>query len=251
MERKTNTCLVKGIKAFVKSADKKKAVLGLSGGIDSSLVCSLLVQALGAKNVTGLILPLKDITSNSSINDAQLLAKRLGVKTYKKELSSLVGEFSKTAWGQNKISKYNTIARIRAVLLYNYANSKDCLVAGTGNRTELTLGYFTKYGDGAADFLPIGSLWKKQVYSLAHYNKLPSEVLAKTPSAELWKGQTDEEEIGLSYSTIDDILEKLFDKGLSVPQILKSGHSKADLAKILMRISQNTHKTSVLPIIAL
>ncbi|MDO8634432.1 MAG: NAD+ synthase [archaeon] len=243
--KKTNTNLIRGIRAFFHSSGKKRAVLGLSGGVDSSLVCSLLAQALGPKNVTGLILPLGGTSTAASVKDAQLVATNLGVKTYKKDLSAMVKAFSATGWNQSKTANSNTIARIRAILLYNYANSSDCLVAGTGNRTELTLGYFTKYGDGAVDFLPIGGLWKKQVYELASYRTLPLQVLAKTPSAELWKGQTDEKELGLPYSAIDDILGKLFDKGLNVAQIVKSGHSKANVGKILVRIRENAHKTTI------
>ncbi len=244
-----NKKLVNRIKNFFKSANKQKAVIGLSGGIDSALVCSLLVEAIGKQNVTALILPFNGVSSKENIQDAQNFAKKLGVKTILQEINSFSEPFSSLPWKQTNLSKTNTLPRLRAIILYNYANSNDCLVVGTGNKTELMLGYFTKYGDGAADFFPIGTLWKTKVYELAKERKLPIEFLEKTPTAELWVGQTDEKELGLTYKEMDEMLVKLVDKGKKVSELVKMGYSKDKLIHLNKLVSGSRHKRLTPPIL--
>lgn len=204
--------LLKGIKDFFKSAGKTKAVVGLSGGIDSAVVLVLLCRALGQQNVTALLLPNTLITKEQNIIDAENLAEKLGVKHFVVEIDDFVGIFSGLPWAQSGIAKANLNARVRAVVLYNYANSNDCIVVGTGNKSEFYMGYFTKYGDGAADFFPIGGLLKKQVRELARHFGLPKEFLEKVPSAELWHGQEDEKEMGITYEVLDELLPLILKK---------------------------------------
>ena len=243
--RKTNRKIISGIKNYFKSAGKKKAVLGLSGGIDSALTASLAAEALGKRNVAVLAMPLLGTSSKASTKDAENLAKKLGIKLFKIPINKIKKQFSRLLWKQSKIAGANINARIRALLLYNYANSNDCLVVGTGNKTEFLLGYFTKFGDGAADIFPIGDLWKSEVRALSKFRKLPKELLEKPPSADLWKGQTDEGELGLSYGEMDTILEVLEKrKNYSLKNF-----DKTKVKKIKKRVAANRHKSLPTPII--
>ena len=140
--------------------------------------------------------------------------------------------FDKLEWKQNKIAKMNTASRIRAVILYNYANAHNALVIGTSNKTELKLGYFTKYGDGACDIEVIGDLFKTEVIELSKFLKIPEKIINKVPTAELYHGQTDEAELGASYEEID--------------KILKNNKSDSNLSKkIKKRIKDNEHKGKI------
>jgi len=204
--RKTEQVLVKKIKQFFSEQGRQKAVLGLSGGIDSAVVLVLLCKSLGPKNITCILMPNTKITKKSSTQDAEALTKKLGAKYFVVPIDVILESFEQLPWEQSGIAKANLNARARALVLYNYANSRDCLVAGTGNKTEFYLGYFTKYGDGAADFFPIGALLKKEVMELGKHLRIGREFLDKAPSAELYQGQEDEKELGLSYDVIDELL---------------------------------------------
>src|SRR3989344_1255844 len=147
--------LVAGIKSFFKKSGKTKAVLGLSGGIDSAVVLALLVRALGKDNVTAILMPNTAITKQQNIIDAENLATELGVSHFVIEIDDFLRTFAELPWAQNETAKANLNARVRALILYNFSNSNNALVAGTGNKSELYMGYFTKYGDAAADFFQI------------------------------------------------------------------------------------------------
>ncbi len=235
--------LVKGIKNFFTEQGKSKAVLGLSGGIDSALVLKLLCESLGAGNVTALLMPNTKLTKSSSVEDARALALSLGVAHFVVPIDGILERFEALPWSQSDVAKANLNARARALVLYNYANTHDCIVVGTGNKSEFYMGYFTKYGDGAADFFPIGGLLKKQVRELARHFGLPKEFLEKAPSAELWEGQEDELEMGISYEVLDSLLplvlkKKKVPKGMEkvakkIAATIKATEHKRALAKIL------------------
>jgi NAD+ synthase len=232
MEKAYNK-LVKGIKQYFKGAKFKRAVFGLSGGLDSSVVAKLLVDALGMKNVYALIMPEKDVTSDENIKDAINLCKKLRIKYYLIEINDFIKDFDKLKWNRSKTAKMNIKARIRANILYDFANSNNCLVIGTSNKSELILGYGTKYGDLACDVIVIGDLYKTDVKKLAYYLDLPTRIISKEPSAELFKGQTDKAELGADYFTIDKILRNP----------LKTNK------KILKRIKENKHKRKKIKIV--
>ncbi|HLC93207.1 MAG TPA: NAD+ synthase [archaeon] len=235
--------LVAGIKAFFKSAGKKKAVVGLSGGIDSAVVLSLLVKTLGKENVAAIMMPNTSLTHKQNMVDAQNLATELGVTHFAIEIDDFLHTFAELPWSQSEIARANLNARVRAVILYNYANSNDALVAGTGNKSELYMGYFTKYGDAAADFFPIADLYKKDVRALAEHMGLPREFLEKVPSAELWEGQEDEKEMGMTYEVLDELLPLIL-AGKKIPK------EKRKIAEKISKVIKATeHKRAAPPIL--
>ena len=223
--------LVKGIRSYFKKSGFKKAVIGLSGGVDSSLSAFLVAKALGASNVLGLLLPEKGVSSKLGVEHAKQVAEMLGIGYEIIPINEFLVAFD--VLEQSKLAELNTKARIRANILYNYANSHNALVIGTSNKTELKLGFFTKHGDGACDLEVIGSLYKTQVFAMANELGVPEGIISKAPSAELYKGHTDEKELGLGYDEIDKML--MGKKALS--------------AEIKQRIKNNKHKTELVPII--
>ncbi len=236
------------ITAFISSkvaeSDASGAVIGLSGGIDSSLTAYLAVEALGRENVLGLLLPEKGITREADIDDALEVARILGIEHKIMEISPVLRSFSKVMADFDKtniVANGNLKARTRMCILYYHANLMHRMVVGTGNMTELLLGYFTKYGDGGVDIEPIGCLYKTQVRGIARYMGVPAGIIDKTPTAGLWKGQTDEGELGVSYETADKILTVLVDEKKDVSEVKKS--YPADIVdQLVARISSNEHK---------
>ena len=234
--------IINGIREYFQKNNIKKAVIGLSGGIDSSLSAKLVADAIGKKNVHGIIMPVKGLSSDENIKDAVDLCKLIGISHSIIYINDFIKDFEKLEW-QSKTAKMNTASRIRAVILYHYANTHNALVIGTSNKTEIMLGYFTKYGDGAVDIEVIGSLFKTEELELARYLKIPEKIIEKTPTAELYHGQTDEDELGASYKEIDDVLMKI-EKNQPLPE--------NELAnKILKRIKDNEHKRNTPPVIGI
>jgi len=225
--------LISGIKNFFKKNNYQKTVLGLSGGLDSAVCAKLLADALGNNNVTTLIMPEKDVTLKENIEDAEELADELSIKKEIIQIDPILQQFKKLNWKQNRTAIMNTKARIRALILYNYANSNNALVAGTSNKSELMLGYGTKYGDLAADVYILGDFFKTEIVQLAYFLKIPEKIIKKTPSAELELNQTDEAELGANYYEIDAMLKK----------------EKQKTFKIKKLIEKNKHKTQKIPII--
>lgn len=235
---KTYNKLIKGIKEYFKKNNIKQAVIGLSGGIDSSLSAKLVADTIGKENVHGLMMPVKGLSSEENIKDTIEFCKFLGVDYSLIYINDFIKNFERLDWKQNKIAKMNAASRIRAVILYNYANTHNALVIGTSNKTELMLGYFTKYGDGAVDIEVIGDLFKTEVIKLAQYLKIPDKIIKKVPTAELYHGQTDEEELGASYSVIDEILESI---NKNKKYLIKK-YDKELIENISERIKKNEHK---------
>ncbi len=205
------------------AAGAEKAVLGLSGGIDSTLTAHLAVEALGTDSVYGLVLP-SEVNREGNMSDAERVASQLlGIEYDVVEIAPLVDAVLEEApdamrtedSDRARTAVGNMRARLRAVLNYFAANSHGAIVVGTGNRSEAQVGYFTKYGDGAVDCHPIAPLYKQQVRQLARHVGVPEDLAAKTASAELWADQTDEAELGIDYDTLDSILALHIDGPLS------------------------------------
>jgi len=248
-----NHSMVKrGICNFIKrkTSSHEGVVLGLSGGLDSSLCAKLCVEALGAEKVCGLVMP-SEFTSEADISDAKEVASQLGIRM--KEISiqpildSFLSQMPESLFA-TKLAKGNIQARIRMTLLYKEANSLNRLVVGTGNRSELMQGYFTKYGDGGCDLLPIGNLYKTQVRSLAKYVGVSEEILAKSPSAGLWPGQKDEDELGVSYKKLDLLLYAHLEKNMSAAKAASAaGVNRGIAEKVMDNIKNSQHKREPVP----
>ncbi len=228
MREDVTTQIVAWLKKQLNESQTKGFVLGVSGGLDSA-VCAALMKRV-TDNCLGLIMPIESEVQD--IDDASRVADALNVRTEYIDLTSVYGHLTKLLPGGDQVALGNIKARLRMVVLYYYANLNNYLVCGTGNKTELTLGYFTKYGDGACDILPFGDLYKFEVRELAKVLHVPKTIIDKTPSAGLWKGQTDEGEIGFSYDEIDRTLQEI-----------SSSQIKGNCAeKLKFRIEQNEHK---------
>lgn len=199
--------IVSFIRSQYEAAGVNGAVIGLSGGVDSSLTAALAVEAVGAENVYGISLPAA-VSDERHQSDADRIAEQLGIRYDTVGVEPAV-EACVSALPYDDVKTHargNARARLRAVLLYLIANEEQRLVLGTGNRTEALVGYFTKYGDGAVDCHPIGNLYKCQVRQLAADMDIPTDIIEKPPTAELWENHTDEDELGMTYETLDTIL---------------------------------------------
>ena len=192
--------IIQWIKEQVKKAGKEGVVVGLSGGIDSAVVACMSKRALG-NNMLALVLPCK--SNPDDVACASKIAKTFDIKTREVSLDSIFEEHIRVFPDASSMAKSNLKPRIRMAVLYYFANTLNYLVAGTGNKSELTIGYFTKYGDGGVDILPLGGLLKGEVRKIAEEIGIPREVIERPPSAGLWHGQTDEGEIGITYEELD------------------------------------------------
>jgi len=231
------------ITAKAQKAEASGAVVGLSGGIDSAVTAKLCAAAFGGE-VLALILP--DDVTMGEVEEAKKLASVLGIRQEVIPLMDIIKAFLPRCTGDRK-ALGNVKARIRMILLYNRANCLNRLVVGSGNKSELLLGYFTKYGDGGCDLLPLGDLYKTQVWELAAYLKIPREVREKKPSAGLWEGQTDEAELGLSYETLDRVLGGLA-RSLSMEDIAKdTGLSLSEVRRVAAMVDRSAHKRALPP----
>lgn len=193
----------KWIKRRVEEAGAKGVVVGLSGGLDSSVVAVLSQRAVGDK-VLGIVMPC--YSNPADEEDVHLLRVKFGVKIERVVLDPVYDKLLEILPSGNRIAQANLKSRLRMLTLYYFANKLNYLVAGTGNKSEIMVGYFTKYGDGSADFLPLGGLLKTQVIELAKELGIPSKIIEKIPTAGLWEGQTDEGELGISYAELDNAL---------------------------------------------
>lgn len=223
------------IAKMVKSSGAKGIVLGMSGGLDSSVAAVLCRMALG-RNVLGLIMPCHS-NQGDSIH-ALLLAKKFRIKTETIDLTETYGTLLKTLPEGNRVPLANIKPRLRMLTLYYFANLKRYLVVGTGNKSEILLGYATKHGDSASDMLPLGGLYKTQVRELARELGIPGEIMDKSPSAGLWPGQTDEGEMGIPYEELDRILMALENGNVK-------GLDPDKLQRVRAMIGKSRHKREV------
>lgn len=221
--------LVNFIKDEVRKAGFKKAIIGISGGIDSAVAAYLCSSALGAKNVYGILMPYRT-TGSECVKDAEMIAKETGINRDFVDISPMIDSyFNDTSCG-DKLRRGNKMARERMSILYDLSVRHNALVIGTSNKSEILLGYGTIYGDTACAIMPLGDLYKTQVRKLAAFLGVPEPILKKVPSADLWPGQTDEGEMGFTYKEADEILCLMVDCGKSEQEIVASGFD-GDLLK--------------------
>lgn len=222
------------------------AVIAVSGGIDSAMALTLLTQALGAGKITPVLLPYGD----QDMSDAKMICEFNGfseqawIEMNIKQIADALFTLRAIA-EDDRIRRGNVMARVRMILVFDIAKEKKALVCGTENKSEKYLGYFTRFGDAASDFEPISHLYKTQVQALAQQLGLPEHLSAKVPSAELWFGQTDEQELGFSYAAADAVLQQLIDEEVPTAEIVIDGVSAETISKVLERVRANRFKQQV------
>jgi len=242
------------VRKTVKEANADGVLVGLSGGLDSSVVAALCVRALGRGSVLGIVMP-AEFTPKEDIEDARNLGKQLGIKTSLINIQDTVESFFRALQCdrkdmKQKIPMANIYARTRMIILYYYANLKNYLVAGTGDRSEALIGYFTKYGDGAADFLPINHLYKTQVRRLARRLGIPERIVSKPSSPQLYPGHKATDEIPLDYDRLDPVLVGLFDHGFPPMKVSqKTGVPIEVVEEVVRRFKASKHKREYSPMI--
>ena len=229
------------IENFIKKYDK--VVIGISGGIDSACVAVLSARALGSENVLGILMPESEIPTQS-LKDAYSVVKKLDIPYELKQIGPVVDTYKKILDAEGRLEIGNLKARSRMPILYYYANRDGRIVAGTGNRSELLTGYFTKYGDGAVDILPIGNLYKTHVRDLSKEIGVSRRIIDKPPSAELWEGQSDEGELGIKYEVLDKILYNLVDREMYIDEI---DYDKDTVKYVQDLIKKSEHKRNIPP----
>jgi len=232
------------IKTYVDNSGFKNVVIGLSGGLDSAVVAVICKESLGRKNVLCIFMP-DETTSDKDRKDYEYLVRKFDLISKQIDITNFVNQIKKIGSDKtNAVTLANIKARLRMMLLYKYANETKSLVCGTSNKSEILIGYFTKYGDGGVDFLPLGDLYKTQVYQLAEFIKIPKKIISKPPSAGLWTGQTDEKELQINYETLDKILLGL-ERDTEVSDILKAVNvKKSDVERIKKMVIKSRHKRS-------
>jgi NAD+ synthase len=237
------------IRAQLRQAGFGRALLGLSGGIDSALVAYLVVDAIGAADVLAVLMPYRT-SSPDSRADAEEVVRRLGCASEVADISAVVDAWFETPGRTDAtaLRRGNFMARARMAVLYDRSVTWDGLVVGTGNKTETLIGYTTLWGDSASAFNPIGDLYKSQVRQLALEVGVPEAIIRKAPSADLWPGQTDEGEVGFSYAEVDRILFRLVDRRLSIDEVASEGFERALVERIDRMVAGSEFKRQVPPI---
>jgi NAD+ synthase len=220
------------IRDAVETAGSAGVVVGLSGGIDSSLAAALAARALGPERVHGFLLPYRTSSAESE-RDARAVAEHLGMPHRAIDISPMVDAYFAMETDAGPDRRGNKMARERMTILFDQAKKLDALVLGTSNKTEILLGYSTVFGDNASSLNPLGDLYKCQIWQLSRHLGLPDQVIAKAPSADLWPGQTDEGELGFSYELADEVLYLLFDLGLRPEEVVARGYEERVVQRIV------------------
>ena len=226
----------------------RRVVVGLSGGLDSALAATLAAEALGPDNVHAVVMPYRASNPESRAH-AELVARGLGIPTQVVDITPMVDAYFAAFPDADPMRRGNKMARERMTILFDHSARLHALVLGTSNKTELMLGYGTLYGDMASAINPLGDLWKTQVRALAAHAGVPDVVVQKQPSADLWVGQTDEEELGFTYERVDQVLHLLVDRRFEIPEAVAAGFEEAFVRAVARRIQASQYKRR-LPVIA-
>lgn len=240
--------LVDFIRDETHNAGFKKGIIGLSGGIDSTVSAYLAVKALGAENVLGVMMPYKS-SNPSSKSDAEHVARELGIRTELVDITPIVDAYIQKANGTDQLRAGNVMARQRMIVLYDVSSRERGLVIGTSNKTEIFLGYGTLFGDTACAINPLGDLYKTQVWQLAEAMGVPKHLIEKKPSADLWEGQTDEGEFGFTYKKADHLLYFMIDERRSMTELKEMGFEPELVERVKTMVMKNQFKRR-LPLIA-
>lgn len=241
------TLLTGFIRSEITRTSFRRAVLGLSGGLDSALSCFLAAEALGPENVLAVRMPYKT-SSQDSLDHAQLVIDALSVQTLTIPITEMADPLIQRDPAIDSMRKGNIMARCRMIVLYDQSAAFNGLVVGTGNKTEILLGYSTLYGDSACAINPLGDLYKTQVRQLSAAMGVPEAIINKPPSADLWSGQTDEGELGFTYADVDRLLYLLVDQRYTPTDAVDAGFDSAFVQAVVRRIQRNQFKRVLPPI---
>ncbi len=249
----TNTTLLRQIlTGFIRNevhkTGLKRAIVGLSGGVDSALSALLAAEALGAENVLAILMPYKSSNPDSQTH-AELVAHQSGIESLLVEITPQIDAYFAKFPDADARRRGNKMARERMTILYDQSARWNALVIGTSNKTELLLGYGTLYGDMASAINPLGDLYKTQVWALAEAIGVPLAIVKKEPSADLWTGQTDEGELGFSYREVDKLLYLMVDQRYTKPELIGAGFAERFVDEVALRIMNSQFKRR-LPVIA-
>ncbi len=239
------------ISRFINDSIKKngfeRGIIGVSGGIDSAVVLALTVKAVGNRNTFALLMPFRS-SSSESLSDGKMLCEKFGVEYEIVDITPSIDPYFKKFPTNEKKLIGNKCARERMSVLYDFSERKRALVVGTSNKSEMLIGYSTLYGDSAAAFLPIGDLYKTEVIRLAEFLGIPENIIKKKPSADLWKDQTDEGEIGFTYELLDKILYGIVDMRYTDDRLIKEGFKVDDILRIKEMIIGSQFKRTIPPV---
>lgn len=233
--------LVRFLREEVRTAGFERALVGLSGGIDSALTCALSCRAFGPENVLAVMMP-TSVSNPDSEGDARRVISALGCASRRVDITAMAEGYLGQEGVQAAMRRGNVYARCRMIVLYDLSVEWSGLVIGTSNKTEMLLGYSTQWGDSASAVNPLGDLYKHQIVQLAHYLELPEEVIEKPPSADLFEGQTDEGELGFTYQEADQLLYRLVDLRESEARLAEDGIDRDLIREVVRRVAQNQYK---------
>ena len=238
--------------AFIRNEIRKfgfdSAVFGLSGGIDSAVVCELAARALGPENVLAVMMPYRT-SSSESLEHARMMVDKTGIRSEEVDISAVVDAFFEGKADAGRLRRGNVMARTRMLYLYDISARDSRLVIGTSNKTELLLGYGTLFGDMASAVNPIGDLYKTQLWGLARHLGIPDALVDKAPSADLWEGQSDEADLGFSYEEADMLLYMMIEKRMGREAVLSEGGDGGFYDRIRKIVVRNQYKR-MMPVIA-
>lgn len=241
------SAIVHFIRQIVADAGFTRAVIGLSGGIDSAVSCFLTAEALGSENVLALRLPYRT-SAPDALGDAQTIIDQLGLPNDTVDITPMVEPLFERFPDMSAVRRGNAMARMRMIVLYDRSVAWRGLVVGTGNRTEALLGYTTLFGDSACALNPVGGLFKTQLRQLARALGVPRRIISKPPSADLWPGQTDEGEMGWTYAAVDQVLYLLYDEAATPEQVIAAGFAQPFVERVVQTVRRNEFKRRLPPV---
>ena len=233
--------LVRFIRDETTNAGFTKAVLGVSGGVDSAVSAVLAAEALGTDNVFGVMMPYTT-SSPQSVEDARLLMEKIGIRSELVAIDKMVDGYCAEQKITDALRRGNVMARARMIVLYDISARERALVIGTSNKTEILVGYGTQHGDLASAINPIGDLYKSQIWQLAEKLDIPKRIIDKAPSADLWEGQTDEKEMGVTYADLDALLYEMIDERRSDAELISDGFKEELIQRTRGTIRRNQFK---------
>ena len=241
VDTKVLNTLISDLKGAVAETGSRRVVAGLSGGIDSAVSAALAVRALGRENVFGFFLPYKDTVPQSAV-DAGLVAEVLGISLETVGITAMANQYTDISLPISPVRLGNILSRLRMIVLFDKSAVQNALVLGTGNKSEMLLGYMTWFGDSACSINPLGDMYKTQVWEAARLLGIPEQIITKAPSADHYKGQTDEHDLGYRYEEIDRLLFELIEKKSTEEELIKSGFEEVFVRDIITRVESSEYK---------